>query len=118
MPVHERLARAAGVTRKIDTGSLLAARAAVGDVEIAVAVEDRVVHLMQAGRQNGVATSVHTSVAPGAHDTLTGCVHRHRDRRHDDGKTLRARRTTTRAGNAADRHDFGGGCGSTGKPSP
>ena len=38
-----------GRTRKIDTGTCWPRRAAVGDVEIAVAIEDRVVHLMQPG---------------------------------------------------------------------
>ena len=46
---RERLARAVRRTRKIDTGTCCPRDTAVGDVQAALAIEDRVVHLVQAG---------------------------------------------------------------------
>ena len=54
---RERLARAVGAHAENRHRHLLAARAAVGHVQIAVAIEDRVVDLMQSGRERGAATS-------------------------------------------------------------
>ena len=49
--VHERLARAARRDAEDRHGRFLPARAAVGDVEMAVGAEHRVVDLMQSGRE-------------------------------------------------------------------
>ena len=51
MPVEKVSRVPSGRTRKIDTGSLLAARAAEGHVKIARLIEHRAVHLMEAGRE-------------------------------------------------------------------
>jgi hypothetical protein len=52
-PRRERLARAVGTHAEDGDRHLLPARAAVGDVEIVVVIEDGVVHLVEAGGERG-----------------------------------------------------------------
>ena len=55
---HERLARPVGPDDEDRDRPLLPARPAEGDVEIAVAIERRTVHLMKAGRERGADLDV------------------------------------------------------------
>ena len=88
---RERLARAVRAHAEDRDRHLLAARAAVGHVEVALAIEDRVVDLVQAGRERVAATCTNEA-ARGTPSTRTGA----RAASSPAGTSTADRRWTTR----------------------
>jgi hypothetical protein len=103
--VHERLARAVAGDAEDRHGRFLPARSAVGDVEMPVGAEHRVVDLMQSRREQGADARVEGRARQprNLHRRFAAVKARRDDDRHAIG---RGKRHTCR--HAADGHEIGG----------
>ncbi len=99
--MHERLACAVAANSEDRNGRLLAAGSAIGDVEVAVGAEDRVVDLVQAGRHQDADARVECRARNPRH--LDGRLATLEARRDHDGQTIGCGKGHP-CRHAADRH--------------